>query len=114
MSLFAEINKKFDGFNLDISLNSDNETMGLLGSSGSGKSLTLKCIAGLVTPDSGKIIVNNITYFDKASNKKANIDLSPQVRKTALLFQNYMLFPNMTKSLNILSNYQEVNNSVLR
>lgn len=53
------------------------------------------------TPDEGKIVVNDTVFFDKASGKKARINLKPQERKTALLFQNYQLFPNLTVRQNV-------------
>ena len=51
MSLQAAIKKRFSGFSLDVSLNTDGGVMGILGASGSGKTMTLKCIAGIETPD---------------------------------------------------------------
>ena len=65
--------------------------------SGCGKSMTLKCIAGILRPDQGRIVVNGITVFDSGEK----IDLSPQKRRVGLLFQNYALFPNMTVEENI-------------
>ena len=97
MSLEVRIKKKLSSFDLDVDLAADNETMGLLGASGCGKSLTLRCIAGVETPDEGRIVVNDTVFFDSAKG----INLSPQKRKTALLFQNYQLFPNMTVEANI-------------
>lgn len=97
MSLIVDIEKRFPSFCLDVSFEAGSETLGFLGASGCGKSLTLRCIAGLETPDKGKIVVNGQTYFD--SDQKIN--LSAQKRKTALLFQNYLLFPNLTVSENI-------------
>ncbi|WP_422482364.1 sulfate/molybdate ABC transporter ATP-binding protein [Pleomorphochaeta sp. DL1XJH-081] len=70
---------------------------GLLGPSGCGKSMTLKCIAGIVIPDKGKIILDDRVLFD--SDK--HINLKPQERKVAYLFQNYALFPTMTVRKNI-------------
>lgn len=101
MNLSVDIEKHFDGFNLTASFEAGNETVGLLGASGCGKSLTLRCIAGIETPDAGKIVLNGTTFFDKASGKKARINMTPQKRKTALLFQNYQLFPNLTVKQNI-------------
>ena len=76
---------------------SDNGVIALLGSSGCGKTLTLKCIAGIEKPDKGKIIINEQIVFD--SEKKIN--LPPQERKTGYMFQNYALFPTMTVFNNI-------------
>ncbi|MEG2851164.1 MAG: ATP-binding cassette domain-containing protein [Raoultibacter sp.] len=97
MSLDVAIKKKFKSFTLDVAFEAGNETLGFLGASGCGKSLTMRCIAGIETPDEGHIIVNDTVFFDA----EKHIDLSPQQRKTALLFQNYMLFPNLTVEQNV-------------
>ncbi len=97
MSLLVDIQKTYPSFKLDVSFEAGNETLGLLGASGGGKSLTLRCIAGLEKPDKGKIVVAGRTFFDS----EKGINLTPQQRKTALLFQNYMLFPNLTVAQNI-------------
>lgn len=90
--------KKLGNFQLDIEFEIDNKTLSLLGPSGCGKSITLKCIAGIETPDEGQIILNGRTLFDH----KRKINLLPQDRKVGLLFQSYALFPNMTLEENIL------------
>lgn len=97
MSLYVDIKKSFGAFNLDMKFETGNEAMALLGASGCGKSITLKCISGIVKPDSGVIILDGITLFDSAKR----INLPPQMRKTGFLFQNYALFPNMTVLQNI-------------
>ncbi len=96
-----DIEKKLKGFHLQQQFSAGNETLGLLGASGCGKSLTMRSIAGIEKPDAGKIVVNGEVFFDKAPGKKAKVDLTPQQRKTALLFQNYMLFPNLTIEQNV-------------
>ena len=101
MSLEVDIEKKFKGFHLQAQFTAGDETMGLLGASGCGKSLTMRSIAGIERPDAGKIVVNGTVFFDRALGKKARVDLTPQQRKTALLFQNYMLFPNLTVAQNV-------------
>lgn len=98
MSLYINIEKHLSSFDLKVNFEHTKGILGFLGASGSGKSMSLKCISGLVTPSKGKIIVNDKILFD--SDKK--IDLSPQKRKVGYLFQNYALFPNM----NILENIQ--------
>ena len=97
MNLFVDIQKKLPGFHLQVCFEVTDETMALLGPSGSGKSMTLKCIAGLEKPDSGRIVLNGRTLFDS----EANIDLPPQKRNIGYLFQNYALFPHMTALQNI-------------
>lgn len=97
MSLQAEIKKQFSGFCLEVSIQTEQGILGILGASGSGKSMTLKCIAGIETPDEGRIVLNGRTLFD--SEKRIN--LPPQKRRVGYLFQNYALFPNMTVTANI-------------
>ena len=98
MSLTVDIHKQLGRFSLDASFRADGGTLGLLGASGSGKSLTLKCIAGIERPDRGKILLNGVTLFDS----ERWINLPPQKRRVGYLFQNYALFPNMTVRQNIL------------
>ena len=95
--LKVRIKKKFPGFCLDIAFEQETGYLGILGASGSGKSMTLKCIAGIETPDEGTIIVNDRVLFD--SEKKIN--LTPKQRRVGYMFQNYALFPNMTVEENI-------------
>ena len=95
----AVIKKDFGSFTLDVDFQAENEILALLGGSGSGKSMTLRAIAGIVTPDSGRIVVNGVTLFD--SEKKIN--LPPQKRRVGMLFQNYALFPTMTVFQNIMT-----------
>lgn len=97
MGLYVDVKKDFTGFNLRIKFQAEDNIVGLLGASGSGKSMTLKCIAGLVTPDQGKIVLNGKVLFD--SEKKINVSI--RKRKVGFLFQNYALFPNMTVLQNI-------------
>ncbi|MGV8923855.1 MAG: ABC transporter ATP-binding protein [Thermomonas sp.] len=84
-------------FQLDVRVQSDSGRIVLMGPSGSGKSLTLKAIAGLMRPDAGHVRVAGSTLFDAA----ARIDLSPQARRTAYVFQDYALFPHLTVRQNI-------------
>lgn len=97
MGLYIDIKKKLPGFKLQVKLSCGKDIIGILGASGSGKSMLLNCIAGLIRPDEGKIILNEKTFFD--SEKKIN--LPPKDRKVGFLFQNYALFPNLTISENI-------------
>lgn len=97
MAISVEIHKKLNTFNLDISFRSTSRRIGILGASGCGKSMTLKSIAGIETPDEGKITVEGRTLFDR----KEKVNLKPQKRNVGYLFQNYALFPTMTVEKNI-------------
>ena len=101
MSLSVNIKKHFPTFTLDVNIDAQDETLGFLGESGCGKSLTMRCIAGIETPDEGRIVVNGKVFFEREAGKKPSVNLTPQERKTALLFQNYMLFPNLTVAQNV-------------
>ena len=103
MSLSLDIRKSYPGFMLDIQLEAGEERVALLGASGCGKSCTLRCIAGVETPDEGRIVVNGVTFFDS----QEKINLTPQQRKCALLFQNYQLFPNMTVADNVCAGLED-------
>lgn len=97
MSLQVDIKKRWKGFSLQVRFETGEGLLGILGASGCGKSMTLKSIAGIVTPDEGRILLNGRTLFD--SEKKIN--LKPRDRKVGYLFQDYALFPNMTVRQNI-------------
>ena len=97
MSISVDIRKKLGSFSLNVKFDAADETLALLGASGCGKSMTLKCIAGIEKPDEGRIVVDGITLFDS----EKHINLTPQERHVGLMFQNYALFPNMTVAQNI-------------
>lgn len=84
-------------FTLDATYQTEANRLVILGASGSGKSVLLKTIAGLITPDSGKITLHNRCLFD-SENK---INLKPQQRSLAYLFQSYALFPHLNVAQNI-------------
>lgn len=84
-------------FELDLQWRSDCQRLVILGPSGSGKSQTLKAVAGLMTPDRGHIRLGGNTLFDA----KAGINLAPQARRMAYLFQDYALFPHLSVRQNI-------------
>jgi molybdate transport system ATP-binding protein len=97
MGLTVDIVKRMQGFTLDVSFTAEAGVTALLGASGSGKSMTLRCIAGVEKPDEGRIELDGRVLFDSA----AKVDLPPQARKVGYLFQRYALFPNMTVRRNI-------------
>lgn len=97
MALQAKIRKKFSGFELDVEFETEGGCMGILGASGCGKSMTLKCVAGIERPDSGRIVLNGKILFDS----EKGINLSAKERHVGYLFQNYALFPTMTVEENL-------------
>ncbi len=99
MALYVDIQKKLNNFTLKVKFQAGNEVFSLLGASGCGKSIILKCIAGIEKPDCGKIILNGRVLYDSDNN----ICIPPQKRKVGYMFQDYALFPNMTVEKNIYS-----------
>lgn len=98
MMLEACIRKRYGTFQLDASFTVESgASLALLGASGCGKSVTLRCLAGIDRPDAGRITLDGRVLFD--SEKK--ISLPPQKRKIGYLFQQYALFPHMTVAQNI-------------
>lgn len=91
MSLYVQIKKKLGKFQLDVEFTVEKGVFAILGASGCGKSMTLKCIAGIETPDEGRIVLNDRVLYDS----KKKINLPPQKRKVGYMFQDYALFPNM-------------------
>lgn len=107
MSIYIDATKNFGDFDLNIKLQSSSRRIGIIGASGSGKSMTLRLLSGLSTPDEGVIKVNDVCFFD--SDK--SVDLPTRKRKTGFLFQNYALFPNMTLEENVLFSLDKKNPS---
>lgn len=99
MSLKVRIKKQLKDMILEIAFDTEKESgiTGILGASGCGKSMTLKCIAGIITPDEGRIELNGRVLFDS----KQRINLKIQERGVGYLFQSYALFPHMTISENV-------------
>ena len=85
------------GFNLDVEFAAGPGVTVLFGNSGSGKTLTADSIAGLATPDTGRILINDRLLFDAA----AQVNLPARMRRCGYVFQNYALFPHMTVRENL-------------
>lgn len=102
MSLYVDAEGLFGSFHLDAHLELESGVLGLLGASGSGKSMTLKCIAGIEKPQKGRIELDGTVLFDS----QRHIHLKPQQRHVGYLFQHYALFPHMTVRQNILCGLQ--------
>ncbi|MEM9275548.1 MAG: molybdate ABC transporter permease subunit [Cyanobacteria bacterium P01_F01_bin.143] len=95
--LVVEIYKDLPSFNLAANLKAQDQPLGILGASGSGKTMTLRCIAGLETPSRGRIMLNGRILFDS----EQKINLSCRDRRIGFVFQNYALFPHMRVARNI-------------
>ena len=95
--LMVELRKRVAGFQLEIAFHTQETTLGMLGASGAGKSMILRCIAGIETPDAGKIVLNGRVLFD--SKRKINVPSCD--RNIGYLFQDYALFPHLTAGENI-------------
>lgn len=95
--LKIDIQKRLNEFELHAQLQLGQEVLAVLGASGAGKSMLLKCLSGLEKPDGGEIIHNDQVFFDA----KGRISMPVRQRKIGFLFQNYALFPHMTVSQNI-------------
>ena len=103
MALHVDIEKTLGSFHLKVKFEAGNHVLALMGASGCGKSMTLKCIAGIETPDRGRIVLDGTTLFDS----EERVNLPPQRRRVGYLFQQYALFPNMTVAQNIACGVRE-------
>jgi molybdate transport system ATP-binding protein len=113
--LHVEIRKRLDSdksgsFNLDVDFSAGDGITILFGQSGSGKTTTLRAIAGIVTPDSGRITVGDETYFD--STKPTNVSI--QKRRVGYVFQDYALFPHLTAEQNVSYGIKETTEKLRR
>lgn len=102
--LLVDIHKQLASYPLEVKFNLEGRVLGILGSSGSGKSMTLRCIAGLETPNRGRIVVNGRVLFDSAKR----INLPIRLRRIGIVFQNYALFPHLTVAQNITYGLQDL------
>ncbi|MEH2111937.1 molybdate ABC transporter permease subunit [Nostoc sp.] len=95
--LFVNIEKILPSFDLKVAFNTDEQPLGLLGGSGAGKSMILRCLAGIETPTTGRIVLNDRVLFDS----EQGINLPSRDRRIGFLVQNYALFPHMSVAQNI-------------
>jgi molybdate transport system ATP-binding protein len=96
-SVDLTITKRLGAFVLDVAWTAGDGVAVLFGPSGSGKSLTLRCLAGLDRPDAGRMVVNGRVFFDSA----LGVDLPPHHRRIGYVFQGYALFPHLSVAQNI-------------
>ncbi|MEH1892828.1 MAG: molybdate ABC transporter permease subunit [Nostoc sp.] len=95
--LFVNIEKILASFHLKVAFTTDEQPLGLLGGSGAGKSMILRCLAGIETPTVGRIVLNGRVLFDS----EQGINLPSRDRRIGFLVQNYALFPHMSVAQNI-------------
>jgi molybdate transport system ATP-binding protein len=95
--LEVRLRKRLPAFTLDVEWTAGDGVVALFGPSGAGKTLTLQCLAGLVAPDDGRIVVDGRVCVDTA----AGIALPPQRRRLGYVFQGYALFPHLTVAGNV-------------
>lgn len=84
-------------FELHACFEAGDDRLVIFGPSGSGKSLTLQCIAGLIRPDEGFIEVDGRTLFDSSTR----VDVPPRQRRIGYVFQDYALFPHLDVARNV-------------
>ena len=92
MALSVDIEKRLGDFTLKAAFEVNDGVTALLGASGSGKSLICRCIAGIEKPDRGRIALDGRVLYDSGKG----VCITPQLRHTGYLFQQYALFPTMT------------------
>ena len=97
--LAAKLHKQLHAFSLDVEFSLlPGETLAILGPSGSGKSMTLRMIAGLVKPEKGEVRLGDRTLLDTVQG----MDCPPHKRRVGYVFQHYALFPHLTVEANIM------------
>ncbi|HEY2994194.1 MAG TPA: ABC transporter ATP-binding protein [Methylomirabilota bacterium] len=97
IGLDVALTTRLPGFTLDVAWSAGDGVAVLFGPSGAGKTLTLQCLAGLIRPDSGRIVLGDRVFFDSTRG----IDLPPQQRRIGYVFQGYALFPHLTVADNV-------------
>lgn len=95
--LSFHLRKQLREFALDISLDVEAHTLVLIGHSGCGKTTTLQILAGLLTPDEGRIALGDVVFLDTSRK----LSLAPEKRDVGIVFQDYALFPHLTIGDNI-------------
>jgi len=96
-ALDVDLERTLENFTLRIALDARNGAVGLLGPSGSGKSMTLRMIAGVSRPDRGRIALNGRVLFDSTTG----CDIPAARRRIGVVFQDYALFPHLTVAENV-------------
>ena len=102
MKLHIEVVKKLGDFSLQMNVDISGERVGIFGESGSGKSTLVHLVSGMLQPDSGEMFLDGDCLF----SSRKGINLSPENRRIALVFQHAMLFPHLSVKTNLLYGYK--------
>ncbi|HKS83158.1 MAG TPA: sulfate/molybdate ABC transporter ATP-binding protein [Candidatus Acidoferrales bacterium] len=97
MALEVQIEKKLPEFTLRAAFRADSTPLSILGPSGAGKTMLLRCLAGLAIPNRGRIALDGDVLFDS----ERHVNLPARARRLGLLFQHFALFPHRTVAENI-------------
>jgi molybdate transport system permease protein len=104
VTLEVQIEKKLAEFTLDVAFRATETPLSILGASGAGKSMLLRCIAGLEKPSRGRVALNDRVLFDSAQR----VAIPARERRIGMLFQHYALFPHRTVAQNIAFGLQDL------
>jgi len=97
MALDVQIEKKLPDFELNVSFSASEAPLSILGASGAGKTMLLRCIAGLEQPGRGRVSLNGRVLFDSDQG----IRVPARQRRIGMVFQHYALFPHRTVAENV-------------
>ncbi len=95
--LDVKLRKQLGTWTLDVEFRGASPRLAIWGESGSGKTITLKMIAGLIRPDSGRVEIEKRVLYDS----EQSVNLSPQHRRVGMMFQSYALFPHLSVQDNL-------------
>lgn len=102
MNLTVQIDKKIANFTLQADFALTAKRCGVFGPSGSGKSTLMHLLAGLLRPDRGRIVLDDLVLFDST----LKVDLPPEARRIGVVFQHAHLFPHLNVRKNLFYGWQ--------
>jgi len=102
VNLEVRVKKQLHDFALQADFNTEVERLGIFGRSGSGKSTLINLLAGLMTPDAGRIVLDGQVLYCS----ERGIDLRPEQRRLAVVFQHACLFPHLSVERNLFYGFR--------